>query len=118
MDIEKEAALRGRILAAANVLSDAYKIAIPDALRSASGNRFEREISRLDAMATFLEALVLETAQSGLSKKLGEYSEISVLRRTEDEDLLQIDGIGKSTVKAIRKSLGQDYGESNDQGES
>lgn len=119
MNIQKEAELRSRVLAAAGILAEAYHVEVPSALRAVSGNRFEREIQRLEATAEFLEVLALETAQPGLSAKLAGYTDLSVLRSTEDDDLMQIDGVGKGTVKAIRKALSRDKanGEDNDQGE-
>lgn len=108
MDIQKEAELRSRVLAAAMVLADAYRVEVPAAFGAVSGNRFERELQRLEATAVFLEALVLETAQPGLSKKLDGYTDLRVLRSTEDDDLMQIDGVGKGTVKAIRKALSRE----------
>ena len=119
MDVQKESELRARILAAAEVVGEAYRVAVPEGLRTATGNRFERELQRLEAMTSFLEEVALETAQPGLSKKLNGYTDLNVLRQTDDEDLMQLDGVGKSSVKAIRKALKREEanGESDSQGE-
>jgi hypothetical protein len=105
MNVQKEADLTARLLAAASVLANAYNLDVPEGLRMTTGDRHECELQRLEATALFLEQMVLETAHPGLSEKMSGYSEILVLNKTNDEDLSAIDGVGKDAVKALRKTL-------------
>ena len=96
-----------RILAAFELLAARHGLVVPDRLRTVSGTRIERRAIRLEAMAGFTEQVALETIQTGLGAKLAGhgYTEIAVLRQTDDDDLASLDGIGKATVRALRKVL-------------
>lgn len=96
-----------RILAAFEVLAAKHGLAIPDGLETVSGPRPERRAKRLEAMAMFVEGVALETIQPGLASKLAAhgYTEIAVLRHTEDEDLLALDGVGKAALRELRRGL-------------
>jgi hypothetical protein len=103
----RERNARSRILEAATVLARQQPVDVPVELSVVEGDRQTRHVKQLEATAQFMECLALENVQTGLSGKLGAvgYTSLAVLRQTSDEDLMALDGIGRKTVDALRKTL-------------
>ena len=101
----REQQANSRVLAAAEVLAAKFKIAVPDDLRSVAGGPVERGMKRSEAFAQFLENIVLEGVEPGLSAKAAGYTSIPMLRSSSDDDISGVVSLSKATVKKLRSAL-------------
>jgi DNA uptake protein ComE-like DNA-binding protein len=102
---QRERNASSRVLAAAEVLAAQRNLAVPDALRSISGSPLERHVGLMEAIATMLEILAMESIKPGLGELVSERQfTIADLRNASDEELLAIPGVGEATVNMIRSA--------------